>query len=106
MTDPGTHADAQAQAEHADAFEFEFTLKFKLEEDDGLIEWAMKRLERAGSDDALLGASVNGHLEFQFRCRAATAEGALGLAKAAVQRAFPSARLSGMEAAVDTPTAD
>jgi len=83
--------------------EFEFTLRYQLDEADGLADLVMERLEPTGICDAIAGASLNGHLELQFVRCARSAEEALGGAMAAVKMAFPSARLVKIVPAPDTP---
>lgn len=85
--------------------QFEFSLRYELDEHDALLDLAMRRLERAGCADALLGADIRGQLELQFVREAASAEQALVSATEAVKKAFPSARLVKIIPAPDTPTA-
>lgn len=85
--------------------EFEFTLKYRLDDPEVLVDLVMQRLERSRCSEALVGASVVGHLELQFVRRAATAEEALFSATDAVRQAFPSAALVEFLPAPDTPQA-
>ena len=85
--------------------QFEFSLRYELDEHDALLDLVMRRLEKAGCADALLGADIKGQLELQFVREAASAEQALMSATDAVKKAFPSARLVKIIPAPDTPTA-
>ncbi|SFR74920.1 hypothetical protein SAMN05428960_1038 [Mitsuaria sp. PDC51] len=85
--------------------EFEFSLRFELEECDGLLDVAMERLDATGSTSTLLGASINAVLELQFVRRAVSAQEALTEATATVEKAFPGARLVSISPAPDTPAA-
>lgn len=85
--------------------EFEFTLKYRLDDPEVLVDLVMQRLERSNCSEALVGASVVGHIELQFVRRAATAREALSSATEAVRLAFPTATLVEVLAAPDTPQA-
>ncbi|ANH70177.1 hypothetical protein ABE85_02050 [Mitsuaria sp. 7] len=85
---------------------FEFTLRYLLDDHEVLVEAVMARLEQTGCSDTLVGAGITGILELQFIRSASSAEEALNSANSAVRRAFPSAKLSKVIPALDTPSAD
>jgi predicted DNA-binding transcriptional regulator AlpA len=73
--------------------DYEFTLKFKISEQDHLVDDAVERLGVAGCDDALVGIGVPGRIALSFTRSAESAQTAILSALVEIKRALPSAQL-------------
>jgi hypothetical protein len=73
--------------------EYDFTLKFKLGAKDTDDDAVLKRLRRAGCEDALVGMGQSGRITLNFIRSAKSAQVAMLSACSDVKKALPSAKL-------------